>query len=471
MDERNGNKAVQKKYGFWNFIDGIAGDKVIWMVVLFLMMVSILAIYSSSIKLAKGSITRPEIFRSQIIMTFVGLGLIFGIYKIRSVRLFMMLSQLGFFLSAFLLIVLASRKSFLFFVPEAINGVWRVIKIGSFQLHVYEVVKVAMVMYMAWAIHMCHKDEDMIKRGEKSTVLWLANLLSNVKHLEWMSKTWVKHTLYIYVPVIIVVAIELMGGGSSAIFLAGVMVVMMILGKMPFKEMLLAGISVLMFTLFCVQLDKWTDHKIPLLNKFQRFETMKNRVGAEYDPTVALKDLTPGTKAFRDALDGIEQPNGAKIAIHEGGIFGKGCGNSTQKFKVSNIYDDFMFSFIIEEYGVIGALLLLSLYVSLFARGAQISSKCTKDFTKLTVGGLTLLISGQAFMHMIVNLDVGVMTGQTLPLVSNGKSSFICFCIAFGVLLSISRITKLQELQAGAEQQAEQHAEQQIEQQSLTEQQ
>ena len=78
-------------------------------------------------------------------------------------------------------------------------------------------------------------------------------------------------------------------------------------------------------------------------------------------------------------------------------------------------------------------------------------------------------------MHMIVNLDVGVMTGQTLPLVSNGKSSFICFCIAFGVLLSISRITKLQELQAGAEQQADQQAdqqaEQQIEQQSLTEQQ
>ena len=103
-----------------------------------------------------------------------------------------------------------------------------------------------------------------------------------------------------------------------------------------------------------------------------------------------------------------------------------------------------MFSFIVEEYGLLGGILIILLYVSLLARGSLIASKCTNEYAKIAVGGLSVLITGQAFMHMMVNADIGPMTGQTLPLISHGSFAFIVFCIAFGVILSISRMARNQ---------------------------
>jgi cell division protein FtsW len=84
---------------------------------------------------------------------------------------------------------------------------------------------------------------------------------------------------------------------------------------------------------------------------------------------------------------------------------------------------------------------VIFLYVSLLARGSIIVRNCGTDhYAKLTVAGLCLLITGQAFLHMFVNADIGPMTGQTLPLISHGNSAFLCFSIAFGIILSFSRI-------------------------------
>ena len=93
------------------------------------------------------------------------------------------------------------------------------------------------------------------------------------------------------------------------------------------------------------------------------------------------------------------------------------------------------------------------LYVSLLARGSMIARLCDNEFAKVAVGGLSLLITGQAFMHMFVNVDIGPMTGQTLPLISHGSSAFLMFSVAFGVILSISRMTreKIKEEEEAAE--------------------
>ena len=138
------------------------------------------------------------------------------------------------------------------------------------------------------------------------------------------------------------------------------------------------------------------------------------------------------------------QPYSAKIAIHEGGIFGKFCGNSTQKYVVAHIYSDYMYSFLIEEYGLVGGIIILMLFISLLARGSWIASLCQNDFAKYAVGGLSLLISGQAFLHIFVNVGIGPMTGQTLPMISDGSFAFIMFCIAFGIILSISKMARQQ---------------------------
>jgi cell division protein FtsW len=80
------------------------------------------------------------------------------------------------------------------------------------------------------------------------------------------------------------------------------------------------------------------------------------------------------------------------------------------------------------------------LYISLLARGSLIVRNCGSELLpKLAVAGLTMLIVMQAFLHMFVNVDIGPMTGQTLPLVSHGSSAFLCFCVAFGIIVSVCR--------------------------------
>lgn len=106
------------------------------------------------------------------------------------------------------------------------------------------------------------------------------------------------------------------------------------------------------------------------------------------------------------------------------------------------MFEDYMYSFIVEEYGLIGGLIVLILYVSLLARGAIIVRNCDNPFAKTAVAGLVLLITGQALMHIMINCDMGPLTGQTLPMISHGNSSFLMFSLAFGIILSISKMAK-----------------------------
>ena len=182
-------------------------------------------------------------------------------------------------------------------------------------------------------------------------------------------------------------------------------------------------------------------HKVSGGKMFGRVGTLLGRIEADYNPR-SLDTVKVNSKEFYKILDEIKQPYSAKIAVHEGKILGKGIGNSTQKYKVDNIYGDYMYSFIVEEYGLMGGIIILILYISLLARSSIIARMCENEFEKYAIGGLAVLISGQAFMHILVNVDIGPMTGQTLPLISHGSSAFVVFCIAFGIILSISRLAK-----------------------------
>ena len=151
----------------------------------------------------------------------------------------------------------------------------------------------------------------------------------------------------------------------------------------------------------------------------------------------------------------IQQPYSAKIAIHEGGLFRKGVGGSTQKYVVPVMYGDFIYCYVLEETGLFGGILVILLYLSLIARGGFIVQNCPDIFARTSVAGLIILITSQAFMHMAINLNLGPLTGQTLPLISHGASAFLCFCIAFGIILSMSKMsweaTSQEERQADIE--------------------
>ena len=412
-----GGKSKTRK-GIWGFIDNIEGDKVVWIIVFLLIMISILAIFSSTSLLRQGDKDRMDFISEHLVVVGIGLGLIFGLYNIKKIGLFRVLSQLGFGLSAVLLSLLALHVRIPGVIEaERINGAWRTLNIAGFQMHVFEVVKVAMVLYLAWAIH-----------GYKE------------KRLKYGNTDLQKRLIYMYAPILIVCVLTLMGSGSSAVFIGAILIATLLIGGMPFKEIALAGVAGIAALLLIVGVYNATDGKV--FKKFERIATMNSRLGANYDAAVRLKDVPERSREFYRILGEIKQPYSAKIAVHEGKILGKNSGNSTQKYVVSNIYGDYMFSFLVEEYGLIGGIIVIFLYVSLLARGSTIARLCNNEYAKIAVGGLSVLITGQAFMHMFVNVDIGPMTGQTLPLISHGSFAFLVFCIAFGVILSISRMAR-----------------------------
>lgn len=419
MGKDGKKKTGTPKKGFWGFIENIEGDKVVWIIVFLLIMISILAIFSSTSLLKEGSKDRMDFASEHLIIVGIGLGLIFGLYNIKKIGIFRVLSQLGFGVSLVLLALLSTHVKLPGVIEaERINGAWRTLRIAGFQLHVFEVVKVAMVLYLAWAIH-AYK-EKRLKHGKTDLQ---------------------KRLIYMYGPILTVCVLTLLGSGSSAVFIGGILIATLLIGGMPFKEIALAGVAGLAGLLLIVGVYNATDGKV--FRRFERIATMKSRLGADYDAE-RLKEVSPRSREFYDILDEIKQPYSAKIAVHEGKILGKNSGNSTQKYVVSNIYGDYMFSFLIEEYGLIGAIIVIFLYVSLLARGSTIARLCSNEYAKIAVGGLSVLITGQAFMHMFVNVDIGPMTGQTLPLISHGSFAFLVFCIAFGVILSISRMARKQ---------------------------
>ncbi len=435
MENNENYNAETGRKGLWGVIDSIEGDKVIWIIVLLLILISVLAIFSST-SLLSGD-TRIDIMKDHAFIAILGLTMIFVMYKfITRIGFYRVLSQLGFGVTFILLLILDLHLNLGFIKSETINGATRTLGFLGIQIHVFEVAKVAMVMYLAWALHSYKQDNEAIEEGRESTTFRFANWIGGKKAFEFMKKPFWKRAFYIYAPSLIICAMIAPGSNSSAIFMAVIMVGTMMIGGVPFKELLLAVAGLAVMAGLLVGIYKISDGKV-----MGRLDTFFSRLEAEYD-TKVLEGLKPGTKEFYDALDDIRQPYGAKVAVHEGGIIGKGSGNSTQKYSVTHIYSDYMYSFLIEEYGLLGGIFILILYLSLIARSSVIARLCGNEFAKIAVGGLAFLITGQAVMHMLVNVDIMPMTGQTLPLISDGASAFLVFCLAFGIILSISRMAK-----------------------------
>ena len=422
----------KKAFGFDNLIDWLEGDRIIWIIVFAIIMFSIVGMASSTSLLAKlNSASRFDYAIQQVYISFGGLVLIWLICKFGRVGILKFLSRLGFIGSALLLILLDSHfQGIPFLTPvetQSGSGTWRTIIMFGVPVMVYEVVKVAMVMYLAWALQTLKQKETQ-----------LADKLAAFGWLRFLSTEEGKVMFYVGAPMVIVFLLELAGSNSSAIFLGLVMGFTVIVGKMKFKyifHLILAGVIALGLVFGMQKITGW---------KFlTRVTTAISRVSDFHgDPVKELHKHEPGTLAFQRILDSSKQVTSAKVAVSTGGLLGKGPGKSTQRYIVSVMYEDYMFSFIIEEYGLLGGMLILMLYGTLLARGSIIVRNCDTVFARCTVAGLVALISCQALLHILVNVDLIPMTGQNLPMISHGNSSFLCFCIAFGVILSISRMAK-----------------------------
>jgi len=420
------------------------GDRVIWIVFTLLVMISMVAIFSSTSTMAiKEGVSRMTIFSKHVVLVLAGVLMVLVINAIPTIKFFRVTSQCGFLCSLFLLLclVLKIKIGDDVYVLEK-NEASRAIIIKGVSLAVYEVVKVAMVMYLAWAVH---------QYGSGSFKLTTLLGTKWPKACGWMMGARANRWIYIFLPILIITGLVLVGSAGSAALVFAVMMVTILCGGVKWKHIFcFFGISMVCVAL-AIGLHITTSGKV-----FNRITTVASRLHIEMPypdkqirdkqhkaiatKTASLEELKPGTKDFKDYIDAHRQPETAIIAVVQGGrsILGKGPGRSEQKYVCPIMFEDYMFSFIIEEYGMIGGVVILILYLSLFARGMIIVHNSTYRYAKSCVAGLVFLITAQAFFHILVNCNVGIVTGQTLPLVSHGRCSFLCFCIAFGVILSIS---------------------------------
>lgn len=364
------------------------GDRVIWALVVVFMIYSLLGVYSSSVSVAylKHGGNTAYFLRSQLFMLFLSLIIIIIVTHL-PYRIYYSLAGLMLLFSIGLLILT-------FAIGARVNEAVRTIEIPGtgFRLQTSDVAKVALVVYLARTLSR-YQDE-------------LKNFMTVTK--------------YLMLPVAIVCALIMPENLSTAVMVFGISMLIMFIGRVPFKFLLTyLGIAVVGVILFAMVLSMFTEKN--------RVEVWKNRIEAYFSGKVDE--------------DADYQSNQAKIAISTGGLFGKAPGKSTQRNMLPQSNSDFIFAIIIEEYGLLfGAIPLILAYMVLLFRGIIIIRKCETAFPAYLVIGLIIMITIQAILNMLVAVGLFPVTGQTLPMVSWGRTSVIVISFSIGAILSVSRV-------------------------------
>lgn len=369
------------------------GDPIIWAVIVGLAIFSMLAVYSSTGTLAykyqHGNTFYYLIKHSSFLL--IGLIIIFIIHNIHY-KYYSRLSQLFLYLSipllALTLIIGTSSHS---------SPRWLTLPVLGFTFQTSDFAKLALIMFIARLLSL---KQD------------------NAHNFKTVFKTFI-------IPVIIVCMLILPADFSTASLLFITSLVLMFIGRMKIKHILsfIVTICILISIIIIIA---------PIFPPLQlRVQTIKSR-------TVCF--FNPDSKGCEDSANNF-QPNLAKMAIVNGGIIGKGPGNSIQRNFLPNPYSDFIYAIIIEEYGIIGAIVVMLLYLFLLYRAGVIIRKSSRTFPAFLTIGLIFSLVFQAMINMAVSVNLFPVTGQTLPFISMGGTSILFTSFALGIILSVSRYT------------------------------
>ncbi len=349
----------------------------LWGIVFFFSIISVLVVYSATGTLAyKKMEGNTEYFLfKHTSLILIGLAFMWAAHKI-NYRYYSKLSLLALFVSAPLLLVT-------YFYGSNINEAsrWITIPVINQTFQPSDLAKLALISYLA---SMLSKKQQMLHD--------------------------IKRTLVpIFAWTVVICALIALTNTSTAVLLFMTCMLLMFIGRVPMKYLaavvligVVVGGAALVFG--------------------QRMSTAVSRVEAFMDPTKT---------AFQ-----LEQ---SYIAIATGGIVGKGPGNSDQRDILPHPYSDFIYAIILEEYGLLGGVAVLFLYLALLYRGLVTVSKSNGAFGGLLSAGLSFSLVIQGMINMGVAVGLGPITGLPLPLLSMGGTSLIFTGISLGIILSVSR--------------------------------
>lgn len=392
------NIAPKTKSGF-RFI---TGDKVLWVILAALAVISILVVYSSSAKMGYSiadNRTATYFLRGQLIVVG-GCAVVLWVLQWLNCNFY---GKYSWFIYA----LWAGMTLLPYILGLATNSASRWV-LG---IQPSEALKISTIIVLARQL------------AVRQSIISRLRLVPSLNPMRWrepeQQKIWFEGTLPILGPVVAACAIILPAHTSSALLVFCISLIMMYVGRVKRTELL--KIAALAFAagmlLMCLQ--------------FGRTGVASGRFSTWIKTLVEQRDEIP--------VNQLTDSERSMIAIHEGGLFGKGAGHSAVRVEMTHPECDYTFAFFVEEYGLFMALILMSFYLWITVRGMVIFGKCETAFPGLLVLGLVLVITLQALIHILVSVNLFPETGQTLPFVSHGGSSMLFATWAMSIVLSISR--------------------------------
>ncbi|MCU4165094.1 FtsW/RodA/SpoVE family cell cycle protein [Carboxylicivirga caseinilyticus] len=366
----------------------IKGDRIIWFVIIALAIFSSLVVYSATANLAYKHHDGNAIYylfrHAKFLM--VGIGIIVGVHHLHY-KWFAKFASVFLYLSeALLLITLLTGVS----LNQASR--WLTVPVVGISFQPSELAKLALMIYIAKILAQYQRDDKNADEAFKPIMIHVGIVCGLIFKEDFSTAGLI---------------------GASAL-------IVMFIGRVSLKYILGTVAAVLLFVTVII----FSAEYVPFLH---RASTWKARIMRH----VESEEDAGGTADY--------QAERSKMAIATGGIIGKGPGNSHQRYFLPHPYSDFVYAIITEEFGLIGAVLVMLAYLILLFRSGVIVRASSRTFPAFLVVGLATLLSVQAFINMGVAVGVFPVTGQPLPLVSMGGTSTLFTCLALGAILSVSR--------------------------------
>ena len=366
------------------FLDKIKGDKIIWSIVLLLAIFSFLPVYSASSNFGNGFILSNLIKHVAIVL--VGIVIMYSIHLIP----YKYFKGLSLIFLPFIIVILLFTSLQGNLIDGANASRWIKLPIIGLSFQPSSMATVILMVYVSFYLS--------------------KNYNKNINFSKTIFPLWI--------PIILVVFLILPSNFSTAAMIFLMIITLIFIGGYPFKYLLGIGFSgIILFSLFFLTVKNYPD-------------LMPNRI----DTWVSrIENFTSSENSENNY-----QILRAKSAIATGMVFGVGAGKSSMKNILPQSTSDFIYAIITEEYGTIGAISILLLYLLLLFRIIIVSYKSDTIFGQLLALGAGLPIIFQAFINMGVAVQLFPVTGQPLPLISTGGTSIWMTFLALGIVLSVS---------------------------------
>lgn len=380
-----------------NKFEYLKGDKVLWSVIILISMFSVFPVYSASSNLqyiVNNGTTTSHLVK-HLFFVLLGLAVMRGMNVFKYEHIGKISSILLVFFTLLVVITMFTGQT----IDGASASRWLKIPGTPFSF------QPSSLAFLALVIYLCRYLTKKIKR----------------------ERLPIENIFYIFGPILLVFALVAKDNGSTALMILMVSIAVLIVGQLNWKYIAgfvsTASVAVVLFIVIALNTSLINNNRVHTwMSRIETFTDSKK--------TTAIEDESIKAKNY--------QVNQAKAAIVHGGITGIGPGKSALKQMLPQSASDFIFAIIVEEYGFIGALFLITLYLIMIVRIVMIASKMPAFFGSLLVLSIGIMIFVQLSVNIAVAVNLIPVTGQPLPLISYGGTSMLVTYIQLGIVLNVS---------------------------------